>query len=648
MPSYISTVLIAIAILSPFCTLSQTTSPEDHLLVSQSIECSEKLSEKLTSKLKGAYGVRPNRRFIGFTWRLLAFKLIRPEALSRVLDRRADHNRGPGGIRYGIREVFGEPPSYYNNEALYRSSLKMVQILNQEGYFNANVTIKPDSSHISGWEAFYMIDLGKRWSINDVMWNTHTSGLPKNVISEGGVLQKGLPLSITDINNERARISKSAGKLGFATFNEGFIKFELDTLNLNGGVNVEIILRGQRLEGSATTIPHKSMKIGSVFFDQSKMTKSLKTSILNHLVTLEEGAGFDPAKFESSYRRLSGISALKVVELKKDFPFSVDSNSGRVDITIDIQDSPRYDVAFEFDMTRADTRYGPLAKFTWSDNNATGRGDVLTWTASAAISSTQPFSYNATSVVPNSGEFSFLCSYRTIGIVPVSLSSLPKSTAPHSEWVLQASRESRPEYASSTFDYRHRIEWTENPVKRSRIVIDLIQLSYVDLDISDGFADWLEAENHEVLKLRFSDYALTGSRIGWNSLVGTKGGNVDIGFEWSGMTSKFLSPLMGWDVSDDGKVKIGEVPIVKFLRIDGAWVLSNSVNNREDMVFKSRFRFGGSFVGKGTETLPYSKGFFGGGRSENWGQATIPKNPLVRVFFVEWGITALMFLLNSE
>ena len=608
-----STVLIAITIISPFCVLAQTTSAEGHLLVSQSIECSEKLSEKLTTKLENSYSVRPNRRFIGITWRLFAFKLIRPDALSRVLERRSARNKGPGGIRYGIREVFGEPPSYYNSEDHYRSSLKMVQVLNQEGYFKANVTVKPDSTHISGWEAFYIIDLGKRWMIKDVIWNTQTSGLPKGLISEGGLLQNGLPLSITDINNERERISKSAGKLGFATFNEGFVKFELDTFNLDGGVNIEIILRGQRLEGSSTTLPHKSMKIGSVFFDQSNMNKPLKTSILNHLVTLEEGAGFDPAKFESSYRRLSGVAALKVVGMKKDFPISADNNSGLVDITIDIQDSPRYDVALEFDMTRADTRYGPLGKFTWTDNNSTGRGDVLSWTISAAISSTQPFSYNSSSIVPNSGEFSFLCSYRTIGIAPLSLSSLPKSTAPHSEWILQAARESRPEYSSSTFEYRHRIEWTENPVKRSRVLIELLQLSYVNLDISDQFADWLEAEDNEVLKLRFSDYALTGSRIGWNSLVGTKGGNIDIGFEWSGMTSKFLSPLMGWDVSDDGEVKIGEVPIVKFLRIDGSWVISNSVNNRDDMVFKSRLRFGGAFVGRGTETLPYSKGFFGGG-----------------------------------
>ena len=613
MPRYIATGIIAVVLLSPFHSLSQNASAERHLLLSQSLECRGEVTDRLISKLEESYRIRPNRRFIGITWRLYAHQMIRPEALSRSLEKREARNKKPGGLRYGIREVFGESPSYYNTDELYRTTLKMVQVLNQEGYLQASVAVTADSSHISGWEAVYVIELGRRWGIKDVIWNTTTSGLPKDQISEGGLLQKGAPLSITDLNNERERISKLAGRLGFATFNEGFVKFELDTLDLDGGVNVEIILRGQRLENASTSIPHKSMKIGSVFFDQSNMTKPLMSSILNHLVTLEEGAGFDPAKFASSYRRLSGVTALKIVELKKDFPISLDRNYGVVDVTVDIQDAPRYDLALEFDMTRADTRYGPLDKITWTDNNTTGRGDVLTWTVSAAIASTQPFSYTSSSIVPNSGEFSFLGSYRTIGISPLRLKSLPKSTEPHSEWLMQAARESRPEYTSATFDYRHRIEWTENPVRRSRFVIDVIHLSYVNLDISNDFEDWLETEDNEVLKQRFSDYALTGSRIGWNSLVGSNGGNMDLSFEWSGMASSLLSPLMGWEVSDEGEVKIGEVPVIKFIRVDGSWVMSNKFSNREDMVFKSRFRFGVAFVGEGTETLPYSKGFFGGG-----------------------------------
>jgi hypothetical protein len=99
-PSYIATGTIVVVLLFPFQSLSQNTSAERHLLVSQSIECNEKLTDKLTSKLEESYRIRPNRRFLGMTWRLYAYQMIRPKALTRSLDRRDARNKKPGGLRY--------------------------------------------------------------------------------------------------------------------------------------------------------------------------------------------------------------------------------------------------------------------------------------------------------------------------------------------------------------------------------------------------------------------------------------------------------------------------------------------------------------------------------------------------------------------
>ncbi len=131
-PSYTSTVLIAISLLSSSNLLSQS---QEHLLISQSIEVEDVelggMSDDLLLSLEGAFRVRPNRRFIGMTWRLWAYKMIRPEALKKSLDRRSLKNKEPGGLRYGVRELFGEPPSFYDESELFRTSSKMTQILNQ-------------------------------------------------------------------------------------------------------------------------------------------------------------------------------------------------------------------------------------------------------------------------------------------------------------------------------------------------------------------------------------------------------------------------------------------------------------------------------------------------------------------------------------
>lgn len=588
-----------LCIQSPFQVYSQADS--DHLLISQSIEIDSDLSQEILYKVKGAFRIHPNRKFLGIPWRLWAHNIIRKEALEKSLIKRAERDRKPGGLRYSIKEVFGEPPTYFDEEELNLTRNKMTSVLTQEGYLNAHVAIEINKSLNNGWGVIFKVVLNERWVIDNVVWETTSSGLSTDQMSEETLVKMHDPLSFTTLQLERVRISEEAGRLGFATFNEGFVKFYIDTTHRFTGAHVTIGLRGMRPEGTEAIIPHKSMKIGDVFYDQSEMNRKIRKEVLHHLVTLDKGAGFNPSKFESSYRRLSEVAALKGIELIKDYPYTPEGSFGLVDVTIKLKDSPRYNVALEFDMTRADARYGPLGKFTWTDKNATGRGDIISWSASASIASTQPFSYGSSSIVPNSGEFGLQFSYRSIGIPPKELSSLPKSTSPHTQIILQASRESRPEYSNTFLNYIHRIEWTENASRNSVISIDLLNLSYVELDLSEEFGLWIENSEDVLMTYRFSDYALLGSRLGWLSNFNNRGGEAGIGLEWSGLLSQAIIP------------EIRDVSVIQFARADFQIVSKGEFRNRNEWTWASRFRIGTAIVGEETEVLPYDKGYFGGG-----------------------------------
>ncbi len=593
--SYVLIILLCI----PFQGITQANS--EALLVSQSIDVDENISTDLRDKLESAFRIYPNRKFLGMTWRLWAYNLIRNETAEKVLLKRTENNLKPGGLRYGIKNVFGEPPAYFEQDEVRLTVGKIKTILTQEGYLNSVVGFEIDKSLKKGWGVTYLIDLHQRWTIDQVIWDTTASGLSVDKMSHETLVISQDPLSFTTLQLERVRLSNAAGKLGFATFNEGFVKFLIDTVQGNTGANVTINIRGMRPEGTEATVPHKSMRIGDVFYDQSEMNRNIRPEVISHLVTLENGAGFNPLEFESSYRRLSELGALRVVELRKDFPFTKDGDYGLVDVTIKLRDSNRHTIALEFDMTRADTRYGPLGKFTWTDKNASGRGDVISWSASASIASTQPFSYGSSLIVPNSGEFGFQCSYRTIGIPPKKLSSLPKSTSPFTELILQASKESRPEYSNTSLNYRHRIEWTENASRNSTITIDVLNLSFVDLDLSEAFDLWLSETEDALIINRFSDYAMLGSRLGWFSNFNNFGGEAVLGLEWSGLLGNSFVP------------DIRGVSVIQFARADCQLVFKGKVRNRTEWTWASRFRLGSAFVSKQTGVLPYDKGYFGGG-----------------------------------
>jgi hypothetical protein len=566
--SYALRLLILIVFFNSFSTLAQT----EHILIHQSISLSNDLPDGLERKLEDSFIIKSHERFPG--------RLLR------------------------IKKALGVESTYWNDEDLGRTAFRIKQILRQSGYLLAGVDLFADSTHKKGVSAVYLVELGQKWTLGEISWETLQSGLPIDQIFTATLIQSGEALDLETLQNERSRISSLAQKLGYATFNEGYIHFELDTVNVRGEASVIISIRGQHSDSGEDLVPHKRMKIGNVFYDQSRMTKPINQEVLEHLVMFTEGGGFDPALFESTYRRLAAVPAVATLKLAKDYPLSLDDAYDRVDITVDVESASRYNLAFELDMTRADTRYGPLTKISWTDRNMTGRGDVLTWTATASVASTQPFSEEEIVLIPNSGEIGVQCSYKTIGIPPIRIEKLPKSTNAHSELIINGAVESRPEYGRTYMNFLYRIDWVENPKKNSRVVVDPLKLSYVRMDISEEFASWLYESGNPLLAQRFSDYATSGSSIAWSQTVSNKpdfSNSLSSSLEWSGLVPQSLVTLLG------------DVPLIKFLRLDASWVCKGPVRGLDGRSWATRIRAGSAWTGKGTEALPYDRGFFGGG-----------------------------------
>lgn len=494
---------------------------------------------------------------------------------------------------------FTEAPVVWDEEKLLRTAFRIQKGLSQRGYLNCKVELQKQSIK-RGDVAVFDITAGKRWEIGTVTWIDDNSGLDIDDLKSSCIITMGAPLEIDVLKDEREIISSVSQSNGHATFNEAFIHFEVDTTS--GNADLEIMLRGQALDSHSELIPHEKMKIGSVFFDQSHMNKPILTRYLEYLSFLEPGGGFSPANFESTYRRITAIPAVKSVKILKDFPLINSAEYGVVDVTVDLSSAKRYDLSIELDMTMADTRYGPLSRVTWTDRNVSGRGDILSWTAMASIASTQPFSYNDNSIVPNSGEFGLQLSYKIGGIPPIPIEKLPKSTRAQSEWLLNAAKESRPEYGRKLFNFQYVIDWVENPKKNSVVSISPLQIRYVDMDLSDAFQEWVSSVEDPLMAFRFSDYSIAGGSVGWSQQTKTR---------WS--TSQKISASVEWSGLLTPSDLIEAVPLVEYYRGEMSFVKKGSVAKVEGRDWAARIRLGGAWVGKETEALPYDRGFFGGG-----------------------------------
>ena len=503
-------------------------------------------------------------------------------------------------LRY--KKLFKKEILNCDKEKFGRTSNKMTHRLKQMGYFHATVSHQT-IPYKKGADVEYHIELGPRWIIGNVEYVSLDSGVPIEEVVSLSQIIPGTPLDIEILESEREQVTKYFQHSGFATINEGFIHFELDTSRMSCVADVELSVRGQNIEGQSSFKPHNKITIGKVEYDQSKMVKQMSTDVLNYLNLIEAGRIYDPYEFESTYRRLSTVSAINSVQLIKTF------TEDRVDINVALKSAARYNLSFGLDMTRADTRFGPLTKLTWKNRNLSGKGDVLTWTGTASYSSTQLFSDNELNLIPNTGEVGLQLSHRSIGLPLISESKLPKSTYAHSEFILSGAIESRPEYNRSFANLSYRIDWIENPEKNSKIIIEPIRLSYVNIESGTEFQNWLDINADPLLNYRFTDYMNLGSSISWSQSSLSK---LLCTVEWAGMLGSLFGPAIGFDVGPNGSVELNQVQLIKYLRFESSWSKLIQLSNENDEL-GFRVRGGSAWVGKGTEVLPYDRAFFGGG-----------------------------------
>ena len=506
------------------------------------------------------------------------------------------------GFKLRYKKLFKNEILICDEEKFVRTSNKMAQRLKQMGYLQATVSHQTTPCK-KGADVEYHVELGPRWIVGNVEYVSLDSGVPIEEVESLSQIIPGTPLDIKILESERERVSEYFQHRGFATINEGFIHVELDTSRASCVSDVVLSVRGQNIEGESSFKPHNKITIGKVEYDQSQMSKQMSADVLNYLNLLEAGRIYDPYEFESTYRRLSTVSAINSVQLIKTF------TEDRVDVNVALKSATRYNLSFGLDMTRADTRFGPLTNLKLKNRNLSGKGDVLTWTGTASYSSTQLFSDNELNLIPNTGEFGLQLSHRSIGFPLISESKLPKSTYAHSEFILSGAIESRPEYNRAFANLLYRIDWIENPEKNSKIIIDPIRLSYVNIESGTEFQNWLNVNADPLLNYRFTDYMNLGSSISWSQSSLSK---LLCTVEWAGMLGSLIGPAIGFDAGPNGGVELNEVPLIKYLRFEGWWSkLIQLPNENDELGF--RVRGGSAWVGKGTEVLPYDRAFFGGG-----------------------------------
>ncbi len=575
---------------------------------------------------------KADRRTFGIRLHARAHALVDPERLDRALQRRSERGKPPGGLRYAVAVGFGEPPAVVDVEATDRTRMSLEAVARETGFLGASVSVRPDTVRGRGIRMHYRIECGPLWTVRSVRFSTEGTGISADLVKAGCGIVPGDPFDVRNLEAERARIASAVQAAGFAGFDEAYVKVVADTLQRSGaverGVDVELVILPRALASGpeASPIPHRRARFGAIRIVQDAAfgRKPLRPELLAHCIAAESGMRYNRQVLEQSYRRLMALPAVARVEIPT-VQAAGHPDGELLDVEVRIAPRPRLGWAAEIDFTRTDARYGPLARMTWTDRNASGRGDVLEMAFSGGILSTRPFSYTEASLVPNSGEWSAEFRYSIPGVPPFALDRFRPSSAPRTEAAAAFRRESRPDYLRKTLAARHGFSWVENPERNSTVQIDVLEATFTDIAPTSAFEAWLAGEDNAFLTSRFQDYAALLSRITWGTGWAKGRGSNRISVEWAGQALRALGPALGLPRDDADRMRVAGVPFAQYFRVENEarWAPASSGTGS----FAMRVFSGVGLPGANLGTLPYDRSFYGGGVNGLRGWATRDLGP---------------------
>lgn len=599
------------------CSPERHLQGEDQLLVKNEIKwsgmaSSEAIPEGATSVIRQP----ANRQLLGLRIPLFINGLIRPEKLESSVAKRINSEKEGMGLRHWVACSLGEPPIIFDAEAKERTERNLEALSRRAGYLNARCSAELVEIGARAVALIYSVNTGPLWTLSNVSLDVEESGMLENEIEGQLSILEGDVFDADQLELERAKLARYLKSKGYASLDETHISFKADTSSRSGSHTVALTLEisPAKFNAMGTLVVHRRSRFREVEWLVDSLSKPISEQVLGHLISIEPGMRYNEGAIETTYRRLMQLPSIARVEIPGSLDF-VEGAEDAFDVTIKLIQRPRYGISAALDMTRTNARYGPVITGVFTDRNVSGRGDMLELSLSGGITSSQPFSYTVSTLVPNSGAWSIEAHYSTLGIPPIALSRLRASNAARTDFTGLWSRESRPEYSRNSVGFKHGFHFVENPDRESRIYVDLIEVKYAKIDVGADFQSWLDNESNPFIQYRFQDYASVLSRMRWTSRWKQSDavfGTVNVGVEWTGWGLNALAPALGLKKNEEEQFLLGQVPFAQFLRFEGNWTAAWDLNPLTGTSLHARFHAGAGWAGENFNALPFDRSFFTG------------------------------------
>ena len=502
----------------------------------------------------------------------------------------------------------GEEPVVYDSVMAQLTCEDLRYALQNMGYMNADVTLK---TKVKGHKltAIYTLLPGTPYFIRSVKYDIQDPQVarilnldnPKNQY-----LREGRRFTVTELDNERKRITTMLSDSGYYRFHKDFIRFFADTTRGSRMVDLTMQLQKYRAHSDAEETAHPRYTINKVnYLGEADGKMHLRHSVLRENTWIEEGTPYSSKDLQRTYNSFGRLSAVKYTSIK----FNEQPDTTLLDCNIQVSTNKPNSFSFQPEGTNTAGDLGAAVSLTYENRNLFKGSETLSiqlrgaFEAITGLEGYQNQDYEEYSVEAKLAFPRF--------IAPVSKNYRMKSSA-SSELLFSYNLQDRPEFHRRLLSAGWRYRWTDAS-KNTTYRVDVIDLNYIHMPwISSKFKhEYLDSVSNRNAILRYNYEDLFVMKIGFSLAHNGKHHAIRANVETAGNLLNATSRLLKAQKNDRDQYTLFNIAYAQYVKADFDYSHIIRFDQRNQLAIHAGMGiacpYGNSYV------LPFEKRYFSGG-----------------------------------
>ena len=503
----------------------------------------------------------------------------------------------------------GEKPVIFDSVQADMSCKDLITAMQNMGYMNAAVALnkKYKGKKVS---LEYELRPGEPFYIRNVEYDIEDPVIEKLLGLEDPAnrgIHSGMQFTVSNLNNERKRITNLLHNSGFYRFNIDFIRFTADSTHNAREVDVVLHLIRYKLNSNAEETLHPRYFIGSVkHVGLGEEDTHLRERVLNDNTVIDVGRPYSANALQRTYNNFAKLGALGYTNIS----FTERRDTTLLDCVIHTSRKKPNSISFSPEGTNTAGNLGAAASITWTNRNLFRGSEQLSvelrgaYEAITGLEGYQNHNYTELGVETRLEFPRFLA--------PFLSKSFRRNSRATSELSVSFDMQNRPEFHRRVFSAAWRYKWNDFG-HHAAYRFDLLDLNYIYMPwISYTFKkEYLDnaGSRNAILRYNYEDMFITKVGFGVNYNNGVRALRASI--ETSGNLLNAVSHISKGKKNSNGQYTLFNIAYAQYVKLDIDY--SRLYQFDKHNVLALHGAFGMAYPYGNSKVLPFDKRYFAGG-----------------------------------